>query len=710
LAVLNAKKSPGREYVVYAVLALGTAVLYLPVLHFGFLFFDDPVYVSSNPHVFGGVSWKSVGWAFGSFYAANWHPVTWVSHMLDCQVFGYQAGWHHFVSAMIHVMNTLLVYRLFRGMTGTIFRSAFVAGLFAWHPLHVESVAWIAERKDVLSTFFGLLALGCYWRFSQRKPGNGIRNAKSEIRKKEESRKPKGEGKFWYAFALLFFALGLMSKPMLVTLPFVFLLMDYWPLQRFDLKRLANLLLEKVPFLMLSVADSIVTMAAQKHGEAVVDTAALPAGARLANAAIAYAGYLRKTFWPVDLAAYYPYEHSPSGGEVAVAILVLVIISALVVRFRRRAPYLPFGWLWFLGTLVPVIGLVQVGGQSMADRYTYLPLVGVFVMCVWGGADLMGGLPHAFLIRAAVSAGCLGACFAATLNQENYWRDTVSLFTRDLELFPVGNAMAHHCLGRAYFGRGDNEAAIREYQELARLLPNSSRAQLSLGECFEREGKAAEAIEHYREALVLDPHSAEVYKSLGGCLASQMKLDEARTNFLKAIELKPDYAEAYMRLATAEMAQGDTSAGVEHLKRAVEIFPAYPEPHYYLAHALEEKGDWEGAGAHFEAAIRSNPLYVEAMNDFARLLVMRPKTSDNREAQGMELARKACELTNRTNAACLETLGAALSRTGQFDEASQTIEAGIRAARAQANAEAAARMQTQLTLCRKGQLYPLETP
>ena len=675
-----------RQHVlIVGLLALVTVAVYWPVRHFEFLNFDDPAYVTANPNVFRGLTSQNVGWAFTSFAASNWHPVTWLSHMLDCQMFGHRPGLHHLTNLFLHAANTLLLFGLFRRLTGAVLRSAVIAALFAWHPLHVESVAWVAERKDVLSTFFGLLAFHTYVRYAVPTPGK------------------KSNAGIWYGLTILLLALGLMSKPMLVTWPFVLLLFDFWPLRRLSAVSWPRLLLEKTPFFLLSAATCAVTMLAQK--EAILAKTVLPVGSRLVNAVMAYAGYLRKMIWPVDLAAYYPYRHNLPAGEIAVALLVLLSISVVAVYLAQRAPYLLFGWLWYLGMLVPVIGLVQVGAQAMADRYTYLPLVGIFIMIVWGAAELGARNRRRELIAVALSLVLLAACLPVTWRQVQYWRDSETLFRRSLQVCPEGNAMAHHCLGRALFLRGDDAGAIPHYQEVLRLLPDYPDGHLSMGNSLNRQEKYAEAMFHYHEAIRLDPDNAEAYKSLGSCLAAQMKLEEARTNFLTALRLKPDYAQAHTRLGTLLMAQGKVDAALQHLTKATEIYPDFDEGQYYLANALVDQKRFAEATARFRAAIKANPDYAAAYNDLAWMLATQVEPTVTNFAEAVRLAGRACELTQNKNASYLETLGIAFSEAGRFSEAIIATETAAALATAQGQPEVANQMLKRLQNYRAGRSF-----
>ena len=431
-------------------LAAVTVAVYWPVLHFGFINYDDSEYITENLQVRAGLTWRGLVWAFTQFHAWNWHPVTWLSHMLDWQLYGARAGGHHASNLLIHVLNVVLAFAVLRQMTGAFWRSAVVAGLFAVHPLHVESVAWVSERKDVLSGLFFWLTLWAYGMYVRRQgqsPESTVPRPRSTL-----------DAPRYYALTLFFFALGLMSKPMVVTLPFVLLLLDYWPLRRVawpgDVQNrerldhtaeLKPLLLEKVPFFVLSLGSSLVTYLAQSRGGAVLPMDALPLSQRLANAAVAYVRYAVKAVWPTHLAAFYPHPGRWPNWEVASCALAVLLVTGAVLIETRKRPVLVVGWLWFLGTLVPVIGLVQVGSQSMADRYTYLPLIGLFLMAVWGGTEFAAAGFSAGNLRVlgfGAATAALGLCAADARMQLGYWKESEALFTHTLEVSPE-NSFSH---------------------------------------------------------------------------------------------------------------------------------------------------------------------------------------------------------------------------------------------------------------------------
>ena len=562
-----------RTRLIAMVLLLVTLAVYLPVRSNGFVY-DDYDYVVNNHTVQNGLNWAGIRWAFTTLHSGNWHPLTWISHMLDCQLFGLNASPQHVVNVLFHGANAALLLMLLLRLTGQLWPSALVAALFAWHPLHVESVAWIAERKDVLSTFFGLLTLLAYARYAQ--------NQSSAERRTSSA----GSGglalgsrlsTFDYSMALVFFALGLMAKPMLVTLPFVMLLLDLWPLQRFSvvnfqLPVFRRLLFEKWPFFLLATASCGITFLAQRHGQAIASFDQISLDQRLENASVAYGLYLLKMIWPASLAVFYPLPEKISGLALAASVAVLAGISIGVWLGRKGSPCLLVGWLWFLGTLVPVIGLVQVGSQAMADRYTYFPLIGVFIAVVFGGCQLAHHLRFPQAISLALVVLVLGACVIVTENQLTYWRNNKSLFMHALDT-TRNNSIAHLWVGMAFQDEGDSSQALAEYREAARLDPNYLFTHFTLGGLLDKLGRPEEALAEYRRALQINPKEPAVHDRMGVILVELGHYDEACGEF----------------------------------RDAAQLDPASPWPHFYLGKALAMQGRDGPAAAEFREALRIEP-------------------------------------------------------------------------------------------------------
>lgn len=544
-----------------AALALITLAVYWPVKNFDFLNYDDPDYVTYNLAVQHGITPQSVEWAFKTGHASNWHPLTWISHMADCELYGLKPGGHHLTNLLFHAVNTVLLFLVLLQMTAALWRSALVAALFAWHPLHVESVAWVSERKDVLSAFFWLLSMMAYARYVG---GFKVQSLKFKV---------------YYCLSLLCFVLGLLSKPMVVTLPFVLLLLDFWPLRRiYDLRfiRLRReatarqaiyerreepagraglsfgwLVWEKMPFFVLAAASCVVTFLVQRKGDSVVKSAALPFSDRIANALVSYVLYLWKTIWPQNLTAPYPYSHPWTFGAAAAVGAVLVAVSIFVVWQIRTRPYLAVGWFWFLGTLVPVIGLVQVGLAAMADRYTYLPLIGIFILVAWSIPSRWTTWPSPGLVFGAVTAGVLIALLTCTETQLQYWRNSVALFSHSVEV-SSDSILSEYNLAEALARQGNTDDAIIHYQKAIAIRPNPVEAQynsqpqahFNLGLIFSSQKKLPEAEAQFRAFLRDEPNEPQAHTALAEILEAEGRVDEAKKESEMAAQLRAGAANA----------------------------------------------------------------------------------------------------------------------------------------------------------------------
>jgi len=528
---------------------------FLPVLNNDFIFYDDPSYVTANPQVQSGVKWENIKWALGSTVGGNWHPLTWLSHMLDCQWFGLNPRGHHLTSLLLHAVNTVLVLLVLEGMTGALWRSFFVAAMFGLHPLHVESVAWVSERKDVLSAFFFLLTLWAYVRYAR-----GVTGGRCQLTGNGKTLPALFMSRFafpvslFYWLALFFFALGLMSKPMLVTLPFVLLLLDYWPLNRFEANGRWKLVGEKAPFFLLSIAVCLVTIPAQKTADGVRTMAAFPLAARLENVPVSYCRYLGKLFWPESLPFFYPHPGHWPWFDVLGAGLLMSGLFLCAWMMRRSHPYFLVGWCWFVGTLVPVIGLLQVGFQSIANRYTYVPLIGLFLSLAWGVHAIAKRWRHQSLILFTLMAAVISVCIPLTRIQIGYWKNSEILFQYASAVIQ-DNWEAHARLGLVFSKDGRIDEAIREYREALRLKPDDADAHFDLGNALSRKKLWSEAIDQYRESLKLNPGDPGSRLNLGVALFQQGHLNEAVVQFQEALKLNPDFADARNNLAAALRAQ-----------------------------------------------------------------------------------------------------------------------------------------------------------
>ena len=663
-------------------LGLLTLVAFAPVAGHEFVNYDDLDYVSANRHVETGLTWENVAWAFTTGHASNWHPLTWLSHMLDWQLFGNSPPAHHLVSLAFHIANTLLVFLVFRSITGSHGRSAIVAALFALHPLHVESVAWVSERKDVLSALFFLLTLWAYARYARSGPP-GLRGDATTEPQGHKTTGLRDNGTTglctrwaWFVAALGLFGLGLMSKPMLVTVPFVLLLVDFWPLARLRLPGagsataaqlgggfpagIARILLEKIPFFALAVVSSIVTFRVQQKGGAV--SAALGLGDRLANAVVSYGRYLGKLLWPAKLSVLYPHPgHWPVWGVAACAVLLLAItVGAL--WLARTQPYVPVGWFWFVGMLVPVIGLVQVGIQSMADRYMYLPIIGLLFLLVWGLAELIPVRPwRSGLFSGLVLFSGLG-CGLLTFRQAQFWRNSEILFQHCVEVTDK-NYLAYNNLGYYLSGKGKIEEAMENYQKALKLNPAYEDALNNMGYALAGLKRHSEAVPYYEAALRIRPKHAEVHNNLGNALSELGKIDEAIAHYRVALEQNPEHADAHNNLGIALAMQGKLDEAIPHFHDAIRFKPNYASAHSNLGNAYAAQHKLDDAIREYQECLRLNPGDAQAHNNLGNALAEQGKL-----APAIEQYDQALNL-NTNNPEAHFNLGMALARQGNRADA-----------------------------------------
>ncbi len=650
---------------IYLLLTAAALLAFWQVIHCDFVNFDDPLYVTDNIHVKSGITLRSIQWAFTTGDASNWHPLTWMSHMLDVQLFGLNPLWHHLTNLLFHIANTLLVFFLFHRMTKAPLKSAFVAALFAVHPLHVESVAWVAERKDVLSTFFWMLTTGAYVYYVEL------------------------PSRFRYSVVVTFFVLGLLAKPMLVTLPFVLLLLDYWPLRRlqgagtgepgagsakqttsraqeplsankiksskkltdqiiappsvlvtlevsspgprhpgsvhsgasalsFRSSVLRPLLQEKIPLIVFAALSCIVTYIAQKRGGSVVSFEGIPPGVRIANAFVSYIFYIGKTIWPNNLAVFYPHPGSLPLWQPLGAVLLLIAVTVLVIRTAKRLPYLTMGWLWFTGTLVPVIGIVQVGGQALADRYTYIPLIGLFIMAAWGIPDLLKKWRHA-------QSPCKEALFASsslvflslfivTWTQVPYWRNDIALYDHSLKVAGPSDVILCN-RGLAYGKLGNQRQAISDYDRAMEINPEYADVYNHRGIAYDRLGNQRQAISDYGRAIQINPEYADAYNNRGIAYDRLGDQRQAISDYDSAIEINPEYGDAYNNRGSAYDRLGNQRQAISDYDRAIEINPERSEPYNNRGMALGKLGNLQQAISDYNRAIEINPKYAYAYHN-----------------------------------------------------------------------------------------------
>ena len=694
LTMIDKKSQNLRDMLICLFLVIAVLGVYWQVRTHSFVNFDDASYILNNPHVRAGLNLEGIAWAFRFPGFDYWHPVTWLSHMLDCHLYGLNVGMHHQVSLILHILNSILLFLVFRKMTGAIWRSAFVAVMFALHPMNVESVAWLAERKNVLSTFFGLLTMLTYIHYSKR------------------------PGVFRYLPILFVYTLGLMSKPMLATLPFVLLLLDYWPLGRFNLvysgsnhqkvsKRYPTdfqrtfplyLLLEKIPLLILSAASIFLSSLAVQRLGIVISTASVPMLFRIKNALVSYVSYMTKMIWPHNLAVYYPYPKTLPLWQVIGAGVLLVCISFLVFRALRSKPYLAVGWLWYIGTLVPALGLVQAGlWPAIADRFTYVPFIGLFLIIAWGVSDLSVQW-HLREIKLATIATAFFAILASTTYlQVGYWRNSITLFEHVLDI-TTNNHIAHHKLGEALKLQNKTVAAAKHYSEALRIQPDFFAAHLNLGIILRDENWLNEAIDCFSKALRLKPDRAEPYFELGLTLEKQGNFDGAVRHYLEALRKKPDFAKAHNNLGIILARKKKDQEAIFHLNEAIRMDSNYAEAHYNLGIIYADQKNIEKAIFHYKQALNLNPNMTEALYHLSWIFASYEDETYRNGEEAVKLAEKLCKSGNYNQPLALDVLAAAYAETRRFDEAVLTAQKAHKLALKQGSKALALSLKQRLNL------------
>ena len=664
-----------RPRLAILLLALITLAAYLPVIHDDFLSYDDGTYVTNNRIVQNGLTWDGIKWAFTTWRGGFWHPLTWLSHMLDCELFGLNSGTQHYINVLFHTANAVLLLLLLFRFTGAIWASALVAALFAWHPLHTESVAWLSERKDVLSTFFGMLVLLAYTRYASSQCST---TGKQALANRNVTVTPPGLPSvafFW--LAVICFGLGLMAKPMLVTLPFVMLLLDYWPLNRISTLSISSflawgrLVLEKWPFIMLSGIASVVASVAERNAGMVAPFQQVPVLLRLENALVSYVRYLGKTFYPTHLSIIYPLPRHLPWSEVMAAAIFLMFVSVLAWRMRGRCPYLLVGWLWFLGTLVPVIGLVQLNFQSLGDHYTYIPLIGIFIAGAWGMKDLIAQFSIQTLPAVIVTGSVLSACLMVTEYQLSFWRNDEALFGHAVAV-TKNNAGARLNLGAALAAEGRLTEALEQFQEAARISPSNALAHIFLGEGFAAVGKTSEALAQSQEArnvLNLNSEQPVLRFDLGLLLTQLGRLNEAMDQYEQAAQFASDNPDLYYEMGRLLFIQNRDADAADKLREA----------------------------------LRLDPYNVAALVLLAEILASDNQPQIRNGAEAVALAEKANVLSGGTEPPVLDALAMSYAETGRFKEAQQTEQHAIQLA-ATAGMETN-EMDQRLKLYQSGQPY-----
>jgi Flp pilus assembly protein TadD len=678
---------------------------YWPVSHNGFTTYDDPDYVTENGYVKMGLSAEGFKWAFtNTQQSANWHPLTWLSHMLDAQLFGaMNAPAQHWMSVGIHIAAAIVLFLSLYSMTNYVGCSLFVAMLFAIHPLRVESVVWAAERKDVLSALFWMLTLLAYWHY---------------VKKTSMGR---------YLLVILAMVLGLLCKPMLVTLPVVLLLLDFWPLGRWGVEKRKKLILEKLPLLGLSLIAAIVTVVAQRSGQAVGNLSVYPLGLRVGNAIVVYSVYILKTFWPIALSPFYPHPgmrehpHIPVW-QIASSLVALILITALVIRFARRAPYLFVGWFWYVITLVPVIGIVQVGKQAMADRYTYIPSIGLYIMLAWGMYDLAAGLaPRATIRSSDVSRGVNPAakwglvvfstivivlCIIRTNQQTRYWKNDYTLFSRALELDPQ-NFLAYDIVGNYYMMQGKQDQALAQYQAAQKARPQAAEHEHDMaGNVFKSKGDLDRAAAEYEKAIKLQPNLPETHNNLGQIYSQKGDSQRAMQEYRLAIQYGPMIPQPYHNLGLELARNGNYDAAIPYFEKALELKPDYKETHRDLAHALRMLGyRGDAAEEYHNAMITGLADDINVVAPLAWIYATDPRPDVSNPKEALELAKKCVDWTQGQNPLMLDTLAAAQARNGQFAEAIASAQSAQKLAQAAGQTQLANDIESRIMLYQKNQPY-----
>jgi protein O-mannosyl-transferase len=657
----NFFKTRHNEIIICLFIVVATLAVYWQVTNHEFLNYDDDIYITKNHHVQAGLNLESTFWSFtsGTMVSNYWHPLTWLSHMLDFQLYGMNAGGHHMTSLLFHITNTLLLFFIFRRMTGNIWQSGFVAALFALHPLHVESVAWVAERKDVLSTFFWLLTMLAYCRYVEKPV---------LIR---------------YFIVLLFFVLGLMSKPMLVTLPFVLLLMDYWPLGRVQFGQVIkdgnvkaqktsvfHLVGEKIPFFLLTAVASVAAYITQQKGDALAHMDLTLLKIQITNALVSYVSYIGKMFWPGQLAVFYPHPGTLPIWESVVAGLLLISITAFVVIPWRRFPYLFVGWFWFIGTLVPVIGLVKVGGFAMADRYTYVPLIGLFIIIAWFVPELVARRPHKKILLTTLAILYLSILMTATYKQVQYWKNSITLFDHSLNV-TANNYIAHD----------------------------------KLGEALAEQNRTVEAIRHYSEALRIEPDFVQAHLNIGDAHASLGNSEDAVYYYNKALQKKPNYEKAHNNLGNAMARQGNFEDAVYHYNEALKINPNYAGAHYNLGKIAANQKKIEDAILHYRKALLLKPIKPEVLYNLSWIFATHKNKKYRNGIEAVRLSEKLCRLQNYNHPLSLDALAAAYAEAGELDKAVKIAQQGLNMALTQGPEELARGLTKRLWLYQSGLPY-----
>lgn len=652
-----------QRILVCILLALAVFAAFGRTTRYGFVGLDDNEYVYDNAVIKQGLTADGFVRAFTQFHMHNWHPLTTVTNMLDCQLYGLHAGGHHLTNILLHAAAAVFLFLLLQEMTGCIWQSAFVAAVFAVHPLRVESVAWISERKDVLSGLFFMVTLLAYIRWTRNRPSTGR-----------------------YAWMLLLFAFGLLSKSMLVTVPFLLLVLDFWPLRRLSsLESLPRVLIEKVPLCILSAAFCLATVRAQEKGLEVAEKMALPV--RLGNMLVSYVIYLGQTILPARLAVLYPLQ--PNGHEfltVLVAFLLLTAISVAAWRCRKRQPWMLAGWLWYAGMMVPVSGIVQVGAQAHADRFTYLPQIGIFIALTWSVSEWIAPWKYKKTFAAGMASAVIAGLMACSYIQCGYWENTFRLWTHTLEV-TKNNPLAHYNLGTAYFQNGEQDKAVDQWKEALKIRPGFAEAEYNLGTVSLARGDLDGAISRFTRTIEIKPDYLDAYNNIGAALLKKGLPGTAVELYSKAIKIDPRKAGLRNNLGAALLQAGQEEEAMAQWRMALEIQPDFAAAAFNLGNALLQAKHSGEAVAQYEKVIQIQPDHDACLNCLSWVLATSPDASLRNGPRAVLLAQKANRLTGGTRADYLRTLSAAYAETGRYAEAVDTAWEALRLAGPESNSE-----------------------
>jgi len=666
------------KLLIYIGICLVALIAYEPIRHNDFVSYDDPRYITENSDIQGDITFQSLGRAFTQPHYFMWHPLTTIVNMVDYKFYRLNPLGHHLTNLLLHIVSALLLFKILSDITRVIWPSAFVAAIFALHPLQVEAVAWAAELKTVLSGLFWLLTIAVYIRYT-KKPRTGL-----------------------YLLLLMVYGLCILTKPTVVTLPFVLLLLDYWPLGR---AKWGRQIIEKIPLFVMSAILSVITFFAQQHGGAVMPLEKMPLDFRIANMFISYMRYIGKTIWPSQLAVFYP--PLPSNllkTTEATCALLFILITAFCIYIGRRRKYIAAGWLWYVGTLVPMIGLIQAGAQAMANRYMYISVLGLLIIIAWSAKDLIANRPRLKIISAVLAVAVLSSAIILTRMQVKHWQNSMTLFEYTLKV-TKNNAVAENSYGCALFEAGRVNEAAQHLSNAVRIGPIFSDARCNLGQVFLKQGKLNEAIACFNELIKQKRDSAQVYYHLAVALSMQNKYDDAIKYFAKALTMKPEYPDAHRKMGAVLLAKGKAEEAILHLNKALQTSNNQAEVYANLGTAYNQLGKYKPAIQNWAEAVKLEPNNPEIFNNMAWLLAAVNDMSVHNPNKAIELAQQACKLTEFKNPAILDTLAVAYAAAGRFNDAITTAEQALYIAKSRDQKDIINEIQNHIELYKSGHAF-----